>query len=617
MNRWAAVGVAVGAALLAAVVAVEADWSQAAVHDPARALLLGPRAAFVYARGPHPPVFGVGEMVLFLVCGLGFVGAGVAVCRARPADRAGWMIVVGGLLWLAAGLRRSGHPLLFTIGIVLTNAPVLLVIPVTLGFPSGRLRRRWEPWFVGVYWAVSTLGVAAGWMFLDPRAEPAPHPSTSVNLLLVHHDPTIALPIQAAVGILGLSLDLTLGVVVIMRWRSATAAYRFAYAPLVLSFLVSAAVSVVAFASTAQVPGLSGSWVLYLRYPVAMLLPVAVAIGMIRFQFARAAVGTAIVEVGAAPLSDEFLTELRRAVRDPTLELWTYEPESGRYRDPDGNPRRLDDIGDTMVATALERDGRPVGALVHDAALAANDAELLAAVRAAATFALDHERLQTELRTQLAEVRRSRERIAAAADTERQRIERNLHDGAQQRLISAAILLGRAHRARGGDTQRNLIADGVAELGTAIAELRELARGVYPPVLTERGLLAALSSLAETAPLPVHISGDLTARPPAPVEAAAYFLAAEALTNTIKHADASTAEIRLEQRSDTLRISVSDNGSGGARRQPGGGIDGLADRVAALGGQFAVDSQAGCGTRLTATFPLGGSRTDPPEPDDG
>ncbi|MFC9995529.1 sensor histidine kinase [Nocardia sp. NPDC127526] len=607
MNRWAGIGAGCATVLLAAVVTAAVDWSWAALHDPARTLLLGPRASFVYARSPDPPVFGVGEMALFLVCGIGFVGAGVVVCRTRPGDRAGWLIVVGGLLWLAAGLRRSSSPILFTVGIVLTNAPLLAVIPLTLGFPTGRLRRWWERWFVGAYLAISTVGVAAGWMFLDPRAEPAPHPSSSVNLLLVRHDPAVAEPIQVTVGSMGLLLDVILVAVVVARWRSGTPAYRFAFAPLALSFLLSALVSVVAAASSMQVPGLSTGWVIYLRYPATMLLPVAVAIGVIRFHMARAAVGTAIVEIGAAPLGDEFRTALRRAVRDPTLELWTYDPESGSYRDPHGNHRQLDCIDDTMAATALERDGKPIGALVHDATLATNDPGLLAAVRATAALALQHERLNIDLRAQLAEMRRSRERIVTAADTERRRIERNLHDGAQQRLVFAAILLRRAHRAEDLETQRTLLTDSAAELDTAIAELRELARGVYPPVLTERGLSAALHSLAERAPLPVRVSGGLTGRPPAAVEAVAYFLAAEAVANTIKHAGATAAEICLAHEGDSLRITVSDNGSGGATASPGGGLDGLGDRVAALGGSLTVASPAGGGTRVAATLPL--SRT--------
>ncbi|WP_067540682.1 sensor histidine kinase [Nocardia crassostreae] len=317
---------------------------------------------------------------------------------------------------------------------------------------------------------------------------------------------------------------------------------------------------------------------------------------------ARAAVGTAIVEIGAAPLTGEFLAALRRAVRDPTLELWIYEPESGSYLDPRGEHRQLDGIGAAMAATALERDGKPIGALVHDAAT--DDPGLLAAVRATAALALQHERLNIDLRDQLDEVRRSRERIVTAADTERRRIERNLHDGAQQRLVLAAILLRRAHRAEDIETQRTLLTDSAVALGTAIAELRELAWGVYPPVLTERGLAAALQSLAERTPLPVRISGTLAERLPAAVEAAAYFLVAEAIANTIKHAGASEAEVRLEHDGESLRIAVADNGCGGATGTPGGGLDGLADRVTALGGSLTVASPAGGGTRLTATIPL-------------
>ena len=211
----------------------------------------------------------------------------------------------------------------------------------------------------------------------------------------------------------------------------------------------------------------------------------------------------------------------------------------------------------------------------------------------------------TERKAQEAEVAASRARIVTAGDTERRRLERNLHDGAQQRLVALSLALRIALSKLDSDpaAAREVLAGAGDELGLALAELRELARGLHPAVLTDRGLRAAVEMLAGRSPVPVEIAEVPGARLPEPVEAAAYYLIAEALTNVAKYAQASTVRVRVAAAGQTVVVEVSDDGVGGADPAGGSGLRGLADRVEALGGTLAVVSSVGAGTSLRAEIP--------------
>jgi PAS domain S-box-containing protein len=199
------------------------------------------------------------------------------------------------------------------------------------------------------------------------------------------------------------------------------------------------------------------------------------------------------------------------------------------------------------------------------------------------------------------ELAASRARLVQAADAERRRLERNLHDGAQQRLVSLALMLRMAERRHPADTD---LARAGAELSQALQELRELARGIHPAVLSERGLEPAVRALADRAPLPVELSVDVEGRLPDPVEAAAYYVVAEALTNVAKYAHASEVSVGVARTNGHARIEVRDDGVGGAEPRDGSGLRGLADRVEALGGELEVNSPVGAGTTLRATIPV-------------
>jgi signal transduction histidine kinase len=215
--------------------------------------------------------------------------------------------------------------------------------------------------------------------------------------------------------------------------------------------------------------------------------------------------------------------------------------------------------------------------------------------------------LDAELRARLEELRASRARLVEASDTERRRLERNLHDGAQARLVGVLLLLGHARRRMDSDPAdpdvAAMVDRALAELKTGLAELRELARGIHPPLLTEKGLAPALRALATRAPVPVTLAADERERLPAPVEVAAYFVVAEALANVAKYAQATEATIAVRRTNGRVTVDVTDDGIGGADAARGSGLRGLTDRVAALDGTLSVDSPAGGGTRLHVEIP--------------
>jgi signal transduction histidine kinase len=259
-----------------------------------------------------------------------------------------------------------------------------------------------------------------------------------------------------------------------------------------------------------------------------------------------------------------------------------------------------------LQLTELEQDGQVIGAIVHDAALAGDD-ELIRSVRAAAVLALENERLTLQVRANVSELHASRARIVAAGYEQRKRLERDLHDGAQQRLMAVGMSLQLARmKAEAGSAEvPELIDEAIADLAAATAELRELARGIHPAVLTDFGLGPAIKMLAARSPIPVKLAVASAGRLPAAVEAAAYFVIAESITNVSRYAQAALAQVNVDRIDGRVRIEVIDDGLGGADPARGSGLRGLTDRVAALDGELHVSSPAGVGTTISAWIPCG------------
>ena len=304
----------------------------------------------------------------------------------------------------------------------------------------------------------------------------------------------------------------------------------------------------------------------------------------------------------AAP--EEVEAVLRQVLSDPRLELLFFLPESELYVDARGVPAS-DIADDGRERVPVERGGQPLGLVLHNPASQENPT-LLRKVVEAAGLAIEIARLHVALRHQLAEVEASRARIVAAGNEERRRLERDLHDGAQQRLVSIGLALRHAQHELSTSTPEHasLTLDGaLAEVALSIDELRELAHGL-PPAQLDAGLGPALRELARRVPVPVELKapGERFDRG---LETAAYFIACEGLTNAVKHADASRIVLGAGRENGKLVVSVIDDGAGGATPTPGSGLSGLADRVAAYGGSLRIESDLGAGTTLIAELPCG------------
>lgn len=317
---------------------------------------------------------------------------------------------------------------------------------------------------------------------------------------------------------------------------------------------------------------------------------------------ARPAITDLIVELGPARRSPRARDALARALGDPTLEVAYWLPARHEYVDLEGRPISLPAATDGRATTVVEHDGERIAALVHDASLV-DDPQLVAAVREAAGLMLANDRLQAAAGARIVELRGSRRRMVTARDAQRRRLARRLNEGPGQRLATVAATV-RGARAGGALTpdEAELLDLIEGELEQARTELDELARGIHPRVLTERGLDAALAALAERAPFPVHV-GAPAQRLPEPVEATVYFVCAEALTNAAKHSGAATARCDVSVDRGLVRVEIADDGAGGADPAGGSGLHGLADRVEAAGGTLAVSSPAGAGTTIRAELP--------------
>jgi signal transduction histidine kinase len=299
---------------------------------------------------------------------------------------------------------------------------------------------------------------------------------------------------------------------------------------------------------------------------------------------------------------EEIAAVLAEALADPLAELWFWLPETGAYADAVG--AAAEPPVDARARREIRRDDARTALLLHDPTLLERR-DLLDGVVAAAALSIEMARLRVEVRIQLAEVAASRTRIVEAGYEERRRLERDLHDGAQQRLVSLGVQLRRIQMTlpRESTVLSASLDQIVDEVGAAIGDLRHIAAGVRPARLDD-GLAAALRDLARTSPVPVDVDAPRE-RVAASVEAAAYFVACEAVTNAVKHASPSKVAVRAFRENGTLHVRVDDDGVGGAVVRRGSGLAGLRDRVAAHGGTLTIESPNGGGTHLEVAIPCG------------
>jgi signal transduction histidine kinase len=531
------------------------------------------------------------------VVGWSFVGTGLYAWHRRPESRFGLLMVLVGFAWFLGPAYAGDAPLVFTLGIVAGAVWGPIFGHVLLSFPTGRLPTRARRRLVAASYVLIPLAPVPALLVSDaddvitdcrggcPR-----------NVLLVEREAGLS---DAA---LGLGSAVTLGLclvavgILVRQWRAAAAPERRSLVPLFTSGGVTLAL-VAAFA-VSQVDA-----VLWMAFAAFALTPFAFLAGLARADVSGSrGVRTLIGQLADLPERADLRNALARALGDPALELAFWMPELNRYVDAAGSPAALpgaDDVRRTV--TEIDHHGRHVAAIVHDRA---QDTETVRAAGAATALLLENQRLDAELRARLVELRASRARLVEAADGERRRLERDLHDGAQSRLVALALSLRLARMSVPDGSDTAALLDGsIDELAQSLKELRDLARGIHPAVLSERGLAPAVRALAARAGVPVDVVGDPAGRLPAAVETAAYFVVSEALTNVSKYARAEHATVRVERVDGQLLVEVSDDGVGGADATDGSGLRGLADRVGALSGTFEVTSPPGRGTRLRAQLP--------------
>ncbi len=536
--------------------------------------------------------------------GLSFLLAGLIAWSRRAGNRVGPLMIAAGFALLLRQLRYSHDPLLFTVFFALGSLGYALVAHSVLAYPSGRVTDRYERALVKVGYAVVFGFPLAVLLFYEGTWALNEFPDPRESLLAVAGDEGVVEALQKSFVVVFYGVLATLLIAfIVRRLVQATPRARRMLAPLLLAAVAVALRAVFECVFTFVDRPLAYEYLFWWQILAFIALPIALLWGLLRARLARVHVGELVVHLEETPV-DGLRDELARALDDSTLEVGLWLPERDEYVDVSGTTLSLAEDGPRRSVTRIEHEGEPLAVLVHDPSLR-EEPKLVEAVAAAARLALVNARLHAEVRAQLETVQESRARIVTAADDERRRIERDLHDGAQQRLVALALELRSAQRALGDEADPEvdrLLASTADQLQVAVEELRELAHGIHPGTLTQAGLASALEALAARMPFPVTVEATPDRLPP-DVEATAYFVASEALANVVKHANASRAVVRATRANGTLVVEVSDDGVGGADTTGGSGLNGLADRVEAHGGRLSIDSVRNSGTRVVVEIP--------------
>jgi signal transduction histidine kinase len=486
-----------------------------------------------------------------------YLVAGLIAWWRRPRSRIGVLMVVSGIAISLGGLYSSNSEPLYTIGAMFDIVPAAIFVYVYLAFPDGRLQSGLERILVAAAFVfavglqVVKLGLGGGER--DSLVRITSHPQIADRIEQVQ------LLSIGALCLIGIGL-------LAARRRSGGRPLRRPVAVLIDSFVVGLLLISLMFV-VAVLHQQAFQPIQRATFVVIGISPIVFMLALLSVRLARSAVGDLVIELRGDLAPRELRDAIARALRDPKLTLAYWLPHFESYADLDGRPHDVPSR-DGRSTKLIERDGAPVAALIHDPALE-DEPELLDAVGAAAGIALENARLQAELAARLEEVKGSRVRVLEAGQVERKRLERDLHDGAQQRLIALSLDLRMLEKALAdqpaavaqlGDAQR--------EITQSLDELRTIARGLHPAVLTAHGLAVALEQVAAR-----------------------------------KHARATKASVNVLREGEGLVVEVIDNGVGGADTERGGGIRGLADRVEALGGRLRVWTPRGSGTRVRAEIP--------------
>lgn len=556
------------------------------------ALVVRADGTFAYL-GPSGPA-----AVTTVVLGWAMIGAGLASWRRDAAAGFGALLAAGGFGWFAANWNTpaAGSPVVFTLGLILCLAGPPLVAHAVLRYPRGRLADRVERiGVVAAYLGAVVVSGLAPALLSDPaRAGCALCPR---DLLAVADQPDLADHVARAGMLLGFVWSCGLGALVLRRLVRATPAARRASAPVAVAGLVYLAFVAVDFQRSLGRGFLGGAGTdpaLVAGQAAGLgLVLVALAWGRLRRRWIRRSAARLVADLARSPAPGRLREVLIQTLGDETIQIG-YPLTDGTVVDGHGRPLAVDAAG---RATPLVQGGRPIALLIHRPGLL-DDPTVGDDVVRVSRLALDHERLTADVAHHLAQLRSSRARIIAASDDERCRLERNLHDGAQQRLVSLMLAL-RIARTAGDPSVAARLDDALTELERATEDLRRLAHGIFPAVLAESGLADALSALAEEADLPIRLKALPDRRLPAPVESAGYVLVTEVVQRYRMRAaviDAGAAENRL-------RIMV--EGPTAAAEPASVDRTDLEDRIGALDGRLVVEVGEGGTLRVCAEIPCG------------
>jgi len=525
-------------------------------------------AALALGLAAEAAAFGwneAGKWLPDLVTGWTLAGCGIAAWWRRPDSRVGPLLAAAGVAWFAGNFAGSGVPVVAWLGaqlIYLYRGPLVHAL---VAYPTGRASGlAGRAVVAGGYAAAAVASVWAG---------------SAATVALS------ALLVLAAVRARARSYGPMRRARRMSVWASAALGLALAGQALVRLADPSA--------------GANGATLLAVEAAICCASVLLLA-GLLSTSWKRASVADLVVELGegrSATLRDE----LAHALADPTLEVGYWLPGPRRFVDAAGEAVALPEGSDRSM-TVVRWEGEPVAALVHQPAVL-DDPGLVQAVTTATRLSAWNAGLQAEVREQVAGLRRSRRRILEAGDDERRRLERRLHGGAEARLVELGTTLQRAAESASGDRSSERIRRAQLQLERTLAELRDLAHGLHPRDLAERGLDGAVSSLAGRASVPVSVRIDAPRLPPE-IESTVYFVCSEALANVEKYAAAGEARIAVAVGGGLLRVVIADDGAGGAEPGRGSGLRGLADRVEALGGTFELESPSGGGTRVVAEIPL-------------
>ncbi|HEX5896306.1 MAG TPA: histidine kinase [Thermoleophilaceae bacterium] len=535
------------------------------------------------------------------LAGLGLVLSGALAWTRARTRTLGLLAMLAGLAWLGPNWEGwEGAPsLVRSLGAVVSLFFLPLLLHLALAVPTGRVGTRAARVAVGAAYALAGAAGIGLALFRDPLLDPYCWRTCSENAFLAHADPGLASTLGDAWNWSAVVIGVAVVAIGVRRLIAATSPARRVLVPtLVPVVLVAAAEVVYAVAllhDPLEDPGKAGfAAVFYARSLSAFALALGVAWSVLHMQRIRSSVASLAADVAEAPPAGTLRDGLAAALGDPGLEVHYWLPGSGRFVTADGTAASPPAPGNGLAVTPITRAGRTLAVVSHDAALLDGD-ELERQIGSAARLAIDNERLQAEVLAQLADLRSSRARIVEAGDAERRRLERNLHDGAQQRLLAVSydLRLARAAADSGGDPELSALSSrATEEIDGALGELRELAEGIYPATLTEAGLGTALESLADAAPIPVELGEVAPGRYPAAAETTAFYTVQEAVHDAAVRG-ATFARVATSTAEDILVVTVEDDGAG-----RDGPLVHVADRVGALGGS--VDARP---TTIRAELP--------------